>query len=68
MEMLIGLVLVVAGICNIIDPYLAWKMGEGWQYKNVEPSDEALQWTRIGGGIMIAVGLYFFWQGINAPI
>ena len=65
MEMLIGLVCVIVGICNIIDPYLAWKMGEGWQYKNVEPSDEALQWTRISGFIMIAAGLYVFWQGIN---
>jgi uncharacterized protein YjeT (DUF2065 family) len=67
MEMLIGLILLVAGICNIIDPYLAWKMGE-WQYKNVEPSDEALKWTRMSGFILIGVGIYFFWQGINAPV
>ncbi|MBR5283653.1 MAG: hypothetical protein IKU27_01175 [Clostridia bacterium] len=67
MEMLIGLVAIVVGICNIIDPYLAWKMSK-WEYKNVEPSDEGLQWTRMSGFIIIAVGVYFFWQGINAPI
>ncbi|MBQ9924634.1 MAG: hypothetical protein IJO51_01290 [Clostridia bacterium] len=67
MEMLIGLVLVVTGICNIIDPHLAWKMGK-WEYKDVEPSDEGLQWTRISGFILIAAGLYFFWQGINGPM
>ncbi len=67
MEMLIGLALVVAGICSIIDPHLAWKM-EKWEYKNVEPSDEALQWMRISGLIMIAAGVYFFWRGINGPV
>ena len=67
MEMLIGLVAIVIGICNIVDPYLAWKMSK-WEYKNVEPSDEALQWTRMSGVICIAIGVYFFWQGINGPI
>lgn len=67
MEMLIGLMGVVVGICNIIDPYLAWKMSK-WEYKNVEPSDEALKWTRMSGFILIGVSLYFFWQGINAPV
>ncbi|MBR4875432.1 MAG: hypothetical protein IKU95_02970 [Clostridia bacterium] len=67
MEMLIGLVAIVVGICNIIDPYLAWKMSK-WEYKNVEPSDEALQWTRMSGVICIAIGVYFFWQGINGPM
>ena len=67
MEMLIGLVAIVIGICNIVDPYLAWKMSK-WEYKNVEPSDEALQWTRMSGVICIAIGVYFFWQGINGPM
>ena len=67
MEMLIGLLCVVVGICNIIDPYLAWKMSK-WEYKNVEPSDEALQWTRMSGFIAIGIGIYFFWQGINGPM
>jgi hypothetical protein len=63
MEMLIGLILLVAGICNIIDPYLAWKMGE-WQYKNVEPSDEALKWTRMSGFILIGAAVYYFFVGM----
>ena len=63
MEMLIGLLCVVVGICNIIDPYLAWKMSK-WEYKNVEPSDEALKWTRMSGFILIGAAVYYFFVGM----
>ena len=63
MEMIFGLILLVAGICNIIDPYLAWKMSKG-EYKNVEPSDEALKWTRMSGFILIGAAVYYFFVGM----
>ena len=63
MEMIFGLILLVAGICNIIDPYLAWKMSK-WEYKNVEPSDEALKWTRMSGFILIGAAVYYFFAGM----
>lgn len=63
MEMLIGLFCIVVGICNIVDPYLAWKMSK-WEYKNVEPSDEALKWTRMSGFILIGAAVYYFFVGM----
>ena len=36
------ILLILLLIINIINPKIAWKIGEGWKYKNVEPSDAYL--------------------------
>ena len=40
------ILLILLLIVNIINPKIAWKIGEGWKYKNVEPSDAYLYYTR----------------------
>ncbi len=40
-------------IINIINPRLGWKIGEGWKYENVEPSDSYLYFSRIISGLAL---------------
>lgn len=49
MKIIINIFLII----NIINPSLGWKIGEGWKYKNVEPSDDYLFFTRIISGFLL---------------
>ena len=49
MKIIISIFLII----NIINPSLGWKIGEGWKYKNVEPSDDYLFFTRIISGFLL---------------
>lgn len=56
----LGLVfLSLMSVSMIIWPKEIWHITEGWQYKNVEPSDAALLVERILGvlGIIFVVGM-----------
>ncbi len=55
-----GLVFASLGIFNILMPEKAWYFSYGWRYKNAQPSDEALTAERIGGGILIIMGILIF--------
>ena len=52
-----GLMLIALGIIDMIVPKVSWYLGYGWRYKNAEPSDIALIFARIAGGIAVAVGV-----------
>ncbi len=47
-------------IINIIKPEIGWKIGEGWKYKNVEPSWEYLFFTRIISGLLLFLVWFVF--------
>jgi len=52
-----GLFVIALGLFNILAPYAAWYLSYGWHFKDAEPSDAALTFTRIGGGVAIIVGI-----------
>ena len=56
-QILGSLVLIVVGIFNLAVPKASWYLGYGWHFKDAEPSDAALAYARIGGGVAIAAGL-----------
>ena len=49
---------VALGIWHVVSPYSVWYFRHGWRYKDAEPSDAALTWTRISGFICIVIGIY----------
>lgn len=64
--LLIRLLLIIATISSIIavfNPRLAWKLREGWKFKNArpQPSDSYLLFTRIGGilGTIVCFIVFF---------
>lgn len=54
-----GLFLTILGILDTAFPKLSWYLGYGWRYKNAEPSDAALIFSRVGGVIAIVIGIVF---------
>ncbi len=58
-RVLVGLILIAFGAFELFAPETAWYLSRGWAYKNVEPSDAALTFSRIGGGIAIFMGIGF---------
>lgn len=61
---LIPILFIVIGVLNVLFPRASWFMKYGWQYKNAEPSQAALVFSRIGGVIAIIVGIYLLSSGI----
>ena len=59
--MLLILLLLAVGIFNTASPHTAWYLEYGWRYKDAEPSDMALTFSRLGGilAIIAAVILIF---------
>lgn len=55
-----GLLLLTLGAWHTFSPYSAWYISYGWRYKDAEPSDAALLFTRIGGIACILFGLFAF--------
>ena len=56
-QILSGLVLIALGIFSMAVPQASWYLSYGWRFKDAEPSDVALVYARIGGGVAIAAGL-----------
>ncbi len=53
-----GLLALAAGVLSLVNPHLAWTVLEGgWRFKNVEPSDAYVVFSRIGGVVLIAAGV-----------
>lgn len=52
------ILLLVVGIFNTAAPQTAWYLSDGWKYKNAEPSEAALEWTRLSGIIVIVIAVF----------
>lgn len=55
-----SVVLLLVGIWLVFSPKSAWWVSVGWRFKNAEPSDLALMLNRIGGGILVFIGIISF--------
>lgn len=55
-----GILLVALGVFDLVFPRVSWYLGYGWRYKNAEPSDAALIFARIAGGIVAVLGIVLF--------
>jgi len=53
-----ALALIGLGIFQLACPEAAWHLSYGWRYRNAEPSDAALVFGRIAGGIVVIVGIF----------
>lgn len=56
-NILLILLLLVVGIFNLFFPQTAWYLAYGWHYSNAEPSDAALVFNRVGGGVAVFIAL-----------
>ncbi len=45
------------GLWGLTSPQSMWYVGYGWRFRDAEPSDAALIAERIGGGLVILLGL-----------
>lgn len=52
-----GLLMIGLGVFSLMKPATIWYISDGWKFRNAEPSDLALSFTRFGGVIMIIVGV-----------
>jgi len=59
-EVVAVIVLIIWSLVAVFSPQTAWYWKEGWQYRNVEPSDAALIAVRIGGVIGLIIGIVGF--------
>lgn len=54
----VGLLLIIIGLLNLCKPEEMWYMSTGWQFKDAEPSEDAILWCRVGGVIAIVIGFF----------
>ena len=54
-----GVISIISGLFSTLAPEAAWRMSEGWKYKNVEPSEMNLLMYRLGGVFTMLVGIGF---------
>ncbi|WP_090902749.1 DUF6199 family natural product biosynthesis protein [Paenibacillus sp. OK076] len=53
---IIGVLVLIIGLIMAIWPYFAWYLRLGWNFKDAEPSDLALNAGRILGIVLVIVG------------
>lgn len=51
-------IFIIAGILTAIFPEYAWYLRHGIWYKDSEPTDDALLFTRIGGAALTLFGIF----------
>ncbi|MEM9926719.1 MAG: DUF6199 family natural product biosynthesis protein [Cyanobacteria bacterium P01_D01_bin.50] len=51
---------IILCLVTVFNPPLAWKLKEGWKFKNAQPSDLYLLSTRIGGIIGVIMFTFTF--------
>lgn len=56
-KIIAGMILIALGLFDMAVPKVSWYLGYGWHYKRAEPSDAALLFARIGGGIAVVIGI-----------
>lgn len=54
---LLGILLIGLGLFNCFAPETAFFFSKGWMFRDAEPSEAYLEMTRIGGGIVIFIGV-----------
>ncbi|OZB91065.1 DUF6199 family natural product biosynthesis protein [Paenibacillus sp. XY044] len=60
-----GILFIVIGILNIVNPKFAWYLKEGWKIDgDSEPSETYIALTRFGGIFALIFGIIFFFSGI----
>jgi hypothetical protein len=57
---ILALILLAVGIWQIKYPETLFYVNRGWMFREAEPSDAYLAMTRVGGGIVIIVGVILF--------
>lgn len=57
---LLAILVLAAGIFNLVSPRTVWYLSYGWRFKNAEPSDAVLIVNRLGGGVIIFIGIILF--------
>ena len=57
---LLGLLLIAIGAFHALAPGTAWYLSHGWRFKDAEPSEAALFFSRAGGMVAIFIGIIFF--------
>lgn len=60
---LLAIFLLIVGGFYVASPRVAWQMSHGWRYKNVEPSDMALEVNRLLGVAFLVIGVACFFLG-----
>lgn len=55
---LISVILFGIGLLTAAKPRLAWQLGEGWRYANLEPSELYLGVSRLAGVVLMLVALF----------
>jgi hypothetical protein len=53
----VALLMLAAGLLNLLNPRLGWYLGEGWKFRDAEPSDLTLGVGRVVGGVLSLVGI-----------
>lgn len=54
---LVGILMIGWGALMACVPYVGWYAEIGWKLKDAEPSSAALVMNRIGGVILVIIGL-----------
>lgn len=54
---LLGFVCILIGALNLAFPQIGWYLRYGWHFKDAEPSDLAIGMARLGGGVVILIGI-----------
>lgn len=55
MFILIKIIISIFALVGIINPELFWKLSEGWKFRDAEPSDAYLVYTRIVSVVILIV-------------
>jgi len=55
-----GILLAGLGIFQTASPRTAWWLSHGWRFRDAEPSDLALGLGRVGGVVLIIIGIICF--------
>lgn len=60
-QFFLGLIIGGIGIFNLLNPETGAYLSKGWKYKDTEPSDAYVEYTRVGGiiGCIISIVLIF---------
>ena len=51
-------ILLIVGVISIFSPETAWRLFEGWKFRDAEPSDAVLVYIRVAGAIEIVAGFF----------
>jgi hypothetical protein len=53
--MFIKIIASISLLINIFNPRFGWKLSEGWKFKDAEPSDSYLIFSRINSVIILLI-------------